>query len=209
MRVTSTSFVEGDRLPDVIALCVPGADGPVTFGANRNPQLAWDDVPEGTESFALSCVDVSAPSVRDDTNLEDREVPAELARANFYHWLVVNLPSHLRSISEGEFAEGVVSGGRAGPSGLHGSLEGINDYTGWFAGDADMAGEWYGYDGPCPPWNDSIAHEYRFTVYALEVPQLEVGGAFTGTDFDAAIVGHVLAAASISGIYSLNPRLGT
>jgi len=30
-------------------------------------------------------------------------------------------------------------------------VRGINDYTGWFAGDPEMAGNHGGYDGPCPP----------------------------------------------------------
>ena len=39
----------------------------------------------------------------------------------------------------------------------------------WFASDKDMAGDYHGYDGPCPPWNDEIPHRYVFTVYALDV----------------------------------------
>ena len=50
-----------------------------------------------------------------------------------------------------------------------GARQGINDYTGWFAGDKDMAGNYFGYDGPCPPWNDEIPHRYVFTLYALDV----------------------------------------
>ena len=50
--------------------------------------------------------------------------------------------------------------GKPGPDAPHGARHGINDYTGWFASDADMAGDYYGYDGPCPPWNDEIPHRY-------------------------------------------------
>ena len=34
----------------------------------------------------------------------------------------------------------------------------MNDYTGWFAGNADMGGDYYGYDGPYPPFNDLRTH---------------------------------------------------
>jgi phosphatidylethanolamine-binding protein (PEBP) family uncharacterized protein len=42
---------------------------------------------------------------------------------------------------------------------------------GWFAGDNDMRGDYYGYDGPCPPWNDEIVHRYVFTLFALDVAE--------------------------------------
>ena len=70
-----------------------------------------------------------------------------------------------------------------------------------------MHGNYYGYDGPAPPWNDPLMHHYVFTLYALDVPHLEVPGALTGENVRAALAGHVLAEASITGTYSLNPRL--
>ena len=82
---------------------------------------------------------------------------------------------------------------------------GINDYTQWFADDAEMQGDYYGYDGPCPPWNDSIVHHYVFTLYALDVPRSPVDGRFRGSDVIAAIARHVLESARLTGTYSLNP----
>jgi Raf kinase inhibitor-like YbhB/YbcL family protein len=70
-----------------------------------------------------------------------------------------------------------------------------------------MSGDYYGYDGPCPPWNDAIQHRYVFTVFALDVPRLAVEGRFAGADVRRAIQGHVLAQAAITGVYTLNPRL--
>ncbi|HLR78352.1 MAG TPA: YbhB/YbcL family Raf kinase inhibitor-like protein, partial [Burkholderiaceae bacterium] len=97
--------------------------------------------------------------------------------------------------------------GKAGPLALDGTRQGLNDYTQWFAGDHDMNGDYFGYDGPCPPWNDSIVHRYVFTVYALDVAEVDVTGRFTGPDVLKAIDGHVLAQASITGLYTLNPRV--
>ena len=77
----------------------------------------------------------------------------------------------------------------------------------WFASDHDMSGDYYGYDGPCPPWNDSIPHHYVFTVYALDVVQLGVSGKFRGPDVRNAMKGHVLAEAKVTGVYSLNPAV--
>jgi Raf kinase inhibitor-like YbhB/YbcL family protein len=84
---------------------------------------------------------------------------------------------------------------------------GLNDYTGWFAGDSDMEGKYFGYDGPGPPWNDELVHRYQFTVYALDVPRLTIEGEFNGADVLAAIQGHVLDEATITGTYTLNPEV--
>jgi Raf kinase inhibitor-like YbhB/YbcL family protein len=97
--------------------------------------------------------------------------------------------------------------GKPGPNAPGGGRHGVNDYTDWFAGDAQMAGDYYGYDGPCPPWNDEIVHRYVFTLYALDVDRLQVPTKFTGSDARNAMRGHVIAEASFTGRYALNPRV--
>jgi Raf kinase inhibitor-like YbhB/YbcL family protein len=88
----------------------------------------------------------------------------------------------------------------------HNARQGINDYTDWFAGDNDMRGDYYGYDGPCPPWNDEIVHRYVFTLFALDVAELlDIEGKLTGQQVRAAMQGHILAEASLTGTYTLNP----
>ena len=89
------------------------------------------------------------------------------------------------------------------------ALHARNDYRGWFASDAEMRGQYCGYDGPCPPWNDTLRHRYVFTHYALDVPRLDVRGELTGPNIKAALAGHVLAEATLTDTYSLNPRLST
>ena len=70
-----------------------------------------------------------------------------------------------------------------------------------------MDGKYFGYDGPCPPWNDSIIHHYVFTLYALDIYRTPLDGAFTGQDVRKSIKKHVLAETSIVGTYTQNPRL--
>ena len=207
MRLSTTSFTDGGVIPARFAFATAADEGHVTLSDNLNPQLAWADPPHGTRSFALICHDYDVPSSGEDVNQEDREVPADLSRVDFYHWVVVDLPSHLRSIGEGEFCAGVTAGGKAGGVGPHGCRQGLNDFTGWFAGDEQMSGEYHGYDGPAPPWNDSLVHHYVFTVYALDVDRLPVEGAFTAAEVVDAMTGHVLAEAGVSGTYTQNPRL--
>lgn len=207
MRLTSTSFEHNKPIPGEYALCIPEPEKHVTPGANKNPALSWADVPAGTKSLVLICHDPDAPSRPDDVNKEDRRIPADLPRVDFFHWVLVGLAADAVGIQEGEFSEGVTPGGKDGPEGARGTRQGLNDYTKWFANDDKMAGKYFGYDGPCPPWNDSIVHHYHFTLFALDIERCPVGGEFTGADVLKAIDGHVLADARITGTYSLNPEV--
>jgi len=205
MRVSSSSFQHDTPISGTYAFCVPDPDTHATFAPNRNPEVRWFELPEGTRSVAIVCHDPVAPTMPDTVNQVGREVPPELPRADFFHWVLVDLDPAMGGIDEGSCSDGVVPRGKVpeAPFGRHG----LNDYTGWFAGDPDMDGEYYGYDGPCPPWNDSLVHQYVFTLYALDVERLDVDGGFTGTDVRTAVEGHVLDTASMSGTYTLNPRL--
>ncbi len=207
MELTSSSFSDGSMIPAEHAFCSPDPESHVTLAANRNPHLAWTDTPAGTVSIAIICHDPDVPTKPDDVNQEGREVPGDLPRTDFFHWVVAELPPDLTEIAAGSFADGVVARGQQVADGPFGCRQGRNDYTGWFAGDADMGGDYFGYDGPCPPWNDSLLHHYVFTVYALDAADLDLPTGFGGADLRAAIAGHVLADASITGTYTLNPRL--
>ncbi|MGA7270571.1 MAG: YbhB/YbcL family Raf kinase inhibitor-like protein [Acidimicrobiia bacterium] len=205
MELTSPSFSDGASIPPAYCLGAYDPDSHVTFAADRNPALEWTGVPEGTRSLAITCVDPDAPSVADDANKEDRQIPADFPRADFTHWALVDLDPATRSIDEAEYSDGVTPRGK--PGSRANPREGVNDYTGWFAGDPDMEGTYRGYDGPCPPWNDTIIHHYVFTVYALDVDHLDVDEDFSAGDLITAAHGHVLDSASITGVYTLNPDL--
>ena len=207
MKLTSRSFADGARIPGEFAFCVIDPKTHVALSANRNPHLAWSDAPVGTKSFALICHDPDVPSRGDDVNQEGREVSASLPRVDFFHWLLWDIPNSVHEIRADSHSDGITARGKSGPTAANGWRHGVNDYTGWFAGDKDMSGTYYGYDGPCPPWNDSLIHRYVFTVYALDVATLDVHGELAGADVRAALQGHVLAQASVGGIYTLNPRL--
>ena len=207
MKVTSNSFKDGQPIPGDFAFCLADPEHHVCLGRNLNPHLAWRDAPPGTHSFVVICHDPDVPSKGDDVNQEDRTVPASLPRVDFFHWVLVDVPASLSEISEGEFSSDVTPRGKPGPHAPHDARQGINDYTGWFDSDNDMRGDYYGYDGPCPPWNDEIVHHYVFTVFALDVGRLEVDGKLTGQQVRAAMQGHILAQASLTGTYTLNPSL--
>ena len=211
MKLWSDSWVNGERIPARYAAGRLDTPDGVTFADNLSPHLAWSDLPARTQSLALICHDFDVPSRGDDVNQAGREVPAELPRVDFFHWVLADLPAAATGISEGAFSHGFTVHGKSGPAvavaGFSGARHGVNDYTGWFAGDPAMAGDYYGYDGPFPPWNDSLVHHYVFTLYALDVARAPIEGRFGGADLRLAIHPHVLGEATHSGTYTLNRRL--
>jgi Raf kinase inhibitor-like YbhB/YbcL family protein len=207
MKLATTAFADQATIPAQFAFGRIDPSTHIALSQNRNPDLAWSEAPAGTQSFAVVCHDPDVPSQGVDVNKEGHVVPASLPRVDFYHWVLIDLPRETASIAAGAHSNTVTPRGKPGPAAPGGGRHGINDYTAWFAGDKDMAGDYYGYDGPCPPWNDEIPHRYVFTVYALDVPALDVPPRFTGQAALNAMRGHVLGQASVTGRYSLNPRL--
>jgi Raf kinase inhibitor-like YbhB/YbcL family protein len=86
MRLTSDSFRELGRIP-----------------AGRSPQLGWSEVPAGTESLALLCMDADAP-------------------ADFFLWCVADIAPSLASIAEGAEAQLLQGLNDYGSVGYHGPL---------------------------------------------------------------------------------------
>lgn len=95
-----------------------------------SPHLAWEEAPEGTQSFALIVDDPDAPM------------------GTWVHWLVANIAPSVREIPQGSVPQGALQvrndfrkaeyGGPCPPSGVHryffklyalnvGSLEGVNE----------------------------------------------------------------------------------
>ncbi|MBK1780863.1 YbhB/YbcL family Raf kinase inhibitor-like protein [Advenella sp. WQ 585] len=207
MKLLSQSIVNGQAIHARFAFGKQDAAAHIALSDNLNPHFSWEGAPEGTLSFVLVCRDPDAPSKPDDVNQEDREVPADLPRANFYHWVLVDIPASVTAIEEGEFSKEVTPKGKNGPTAPRNMRQGINDYTTWFASDHDMKGDYYGYDGPCPPFNDALAHRYEFTLYALDIETVPLEGRFSTEDVLKVINPHILASDSITGLYTLNPKV--
>lgn len=93
----------------------------------------------------------------------------------FWHWTIFNLPATVTSLAEDAAAHPPAS-----------AVQGRVDYG--------MSG----YGGPCPPPGDG-PHHYRFTVYALDVPQIPGG---TADSAAAALMFSIQASALASGTYT-------
>lgn len=204
LKVKIDGWENGAEIPGRFAFGVPAEEGHVALSDNKSPAISWSDAPEGTKSFAIICHDPDVPSSGEDVNQEGKTVAASLPRVDFYHWVQVDIPVEYSNLAEGEVSDGITPKGKAPGNRAYG-VTGVNNFTDWFAGDPDMGGTYGGYDGPCPPWNDSIVHHYHFTVYALDVESLGLSDNFGGPDALAAMEGHILASGSYVGTYSLNP----
>ena len=73
MEITSKDFLHTQSIPSLFTC----------DGKDLSPHLAWSKAPEGTKSFALSCIDPDAPM------------------GDFVHWLVYNIPPTTVEIPQG------------------------------------------------------------------------------------------------------------
>lgn len=207
MRLTVSGFGHNEQIPDEYAFGMPHPVDHVRFSDNRNPAMSWSDVPERAKSLIIVCVDSDVPTKPDDVNQVGRMVPATLPRGSFYHWVMVDIPTSVTGIEAGACSDGITKTGKKDPPGPAGTRQGINDYTSWFVGDEIMEGKYFGYDGPCPPWNDSILHHYHFILYASDMDRCPVEGDFTGKEVEDSLKGHVVDQVSVTGTYTLNLNL--
>jgi Raf kinase inhibitor-like YbhB/YbcL family protein len=189
MQLRSDNFPHGKPIPPEFAFGKPGH--PMALSDNHSPHLAWKDAPSGTRSFVLP----GGPN------------GCCLPRVEFVHWLMANIPAECVELATGACSDDITPRGKQQPFGPPGSVQGVNSYTDWFKGDANMEGTYLGYDGPCPPWNDSLVHHYHFRVYALDTEKLALKSGFDLAQLRAALNGHVLAEATLTGTYSLNPKV--
>ena len=70
-RLFSSDLTEGGVLPKEQVFNAMGFDG-----GNTSPQLAWENPPEGTQSFVVTLYDPDAPT-----------------GSGWWHWIVTNIPA--------------------------------------------------------------------------------------------------------------------
>lgn len=208
LKVHVDNIKNGDMLANKFAFCAPAAQGHTTGGGNINPSISWSKGPRGTKSYAIILYDPQSPAEhREMMNKDGVTMGADIKRHNFYHWVLVDIPKDVTSIKEGADSNArVVHGKPATPSAA--GVKGLNDYTKVTASNDAMKGQYYGYDGPCPPWNDDLVHNYHFTVYALSVPSLNLPKDFDAEAAQDAMKGKILAQGETVGFYTQNPAKG-
>lgn len=91
LSITSTAFEHEGEMPAKYTC----------EGKDICPPLAWDGVPQGTQSLAL---------IIDDPDAPDPEAPT----MNWVHWILYNLPPDTTGLAEGATLESLPVGTEAG-----------------------------------------------------------------------------------------------
>ena len=92
------------------------------------------------------------------------------------HWVLWNLPASVSELNAGLSTSAQLADG---------TLQGKSDFGR------------SGYGGPCPP---SGTHRYFFKLYALD-SMLQLKSGATKSKLEAAMKGHILAQATLKGVY--------
>ena len=115
MKLTSSAFQNGDKIPSEYTC----------DGLNICPPLAISEIPAEAKSLVII--------------MDDPDVPKSIRPDGMWdHWVVFNIPPHVREIKKGEEPEGTRGKGTGGNQ---------------------------NYYGPCPPDRE---HRYFFKLYALD-----------------------------------------
>src|SRR5271163_3930654 len=95
-------FKNDSVIPDKYTFCIPAPTGHIQNGQNLNPELQWSGLPQGTRSLAIIMVDPDVSVAKGEINKEGVSLAKNLARQNFYHWVLVDIPAYLTGIKEGQ-----------------------------------------------------------------------------------------------------------
>lgn len=134
-------------------------------GKSMSPSLAWTEAPEGTKSYAVTCFDPDAPT-----------------GSGFWHWVVLNIPADVNSLTANSGVEG-------DDSLPEDALQLRNDFGKKAFG------------GAAPPKGDG-AHRYVFTIHALDVDTLNLPADSSPAMAGFMISQHTLARAEIVPTYT-------
>lgn len=209
LKVSVGTIKNGGTIPDKYGFCIPAAQGHLGPGQNISPPIKWSKGPKGTQSYAVFLSDSDSPKEnRDKMNKEGMTVPASTPRQTYFHMVLVDIPANIMALKEGNASTARVLHGKPATDTKVG-VPGLNTFTVVTATNDAMKGKYYGYDGPCPAWNDELSpHHFTFTVYALSTKSLGLGADFDGPAALAALKDKVLAEGKFEALYSTNPDKG-
>ena len=151
---------------------------PMQFSSN-----AFSDGETIPRRFTCDGQDLSPPLEWSGVPVQARSVAIicddpDAPGGTWHHWAVYDIPTDQSGLSEGAAQHG---GGIA-------FKQAINDFGR------------QGYGGPCPPHRHG-PHHYHFRILALSLAHLSLGNKPSCADVERAARKHVLAEASLVGLY--------
>ena len=147
MKLTSEVFDDGDKIPKKYGYKFE----------NINPPLKIHEVPENTKSLVLI--------------MDDPDALSAVGKV-WTHWLMWNLPKHMKDIPEDFKSLDIING--------------KNDF-----------GE-FSYGGPAPPDKE---HMYFFKLYALDI-KLETNNSLSKFQIEKLIESHIIDSCKLKGKFS-------
>jgi Raf kinase inhibitor-like YbhB/YbcL family protein len=167
-EVLSRTIREGEILPPPQLSRFFSQEG----GQDISPDLSWSGAPSHTKSYAVTMFGSDAPT-----------------GSGFWHWVVINIPAHVRGLPVGAGSEG----GKLLPNG---STQLPNDIR------AEC------YVGGAPKANARDYH-YTFAVHALDIKKMDVPSYATAAYFLLEAEDHIIARAALTTVSSVqSPWLG-
>ena len=166
IALTSEDFTDGGPLPTRSVM-----ESLNLGGRDELPQLFWTNIPDGTETFALTCLDPDAPTA-----------------SGFWHMSAFNIPATVTSI-----AGGAVRWDEIYWSAFNVSGEGQGPI--FLPNDRNVAG----YTGAAPP-EGHIEHRYMFVVHAVD-SALELGPDATAAQVGFNLFKHAIGRGRITGLF--------
>jgi Raf kinase inhibitor-like YbhB/YbcL family protein len=143
----------------------------IVQGAPFAPAQVYSQCGGGNVSPALSWSGAPAATKSFAVTLFDPD-----AAGGWWHWIVYDIGVDVRGLARG-----------AGPL-PDGARLGKNDFGA------------QAYGGACPPPGSGV-HNYRFTVWALDVAALPIGGPVKGAAIEPVLEAHALARATLTATY--------
>ena len=158
----------------------------------------------GTRSLALVCHDYDVPSLPDDVNVEGRTICGVLAAHRFLSLGAGRPRSAFRPDPRGRVFRRRNGARQDRPAGAaRNARQGMNDYTLWFADDAEMRGDYLRLRRPVSAVErfDRASLCFHRCMRSMS-RSCGVSGTFRGPDVLNAMKGHVLEEAKLTGLYS-------
>ena len=146
--ISSPNFLDGEDIPAKFTC----------DGEDISPALDITGTPPNSSSLVLI--------------VDDPDAPVGTANPGWVHWVVINIPTSVNIIKEGEKPTE--------------ATELQNDF------------QHVSYGGPCPP---NGQHRYQFSLYALDI-ELDLAQTATKADVEASMDGHILAQIQLVGLYT-------